>query len=168
MDTPLKNRSRRVPHSGTPQETAGKHTAQLLGSLTLPGTPDKVAEARSFIASTLAAGTRGCLVDADVAMLLTSEVVTNAILHTSSGAGGTVTVAVAAAPDGVVIKVIDDGAAGAPVVKEEVFAANGHGLFLVQQLAARWGYLRDPAGTTVWFHLPADEAAQPGGGPPGG
>ena len=39
-------------------------------------------------------------------------------------------------------------------------AAEGHGLFLVQHLAARWGYLRDPAGTTVWFHLPAADQPQ--------
>jgi hypothetical protein len=41
-------------------------------------------------------------------------------------------------------------------------------LFLVQQLATQWGYLRDPAGTTVWFHLPTaggpDLAAEPGPG----
>jgi hypothetical protein len=42
------------------------------------------------------------------------------------------------------------------VVKGDLFAADGHGLYLVQQLAAQWGYLRDPAGTTVWFHLPGD------------
>jgi len=33
-------------------------------------------------------------------------------------------------------------------------------LFLVQHLAAQWGYLRDPAGTTVWFHLPAADQSQ--------
>jgi hypothetical protein len=31
-------------------------------------------------------------------------------------------------------------------------------LFLVEQLAARWGYLRDVAGTTVWFQLDRDDA----------
>jgi hypothetical protein len=42
-------------------------------------------------------------------------------------------------------------------VKGDLYAAEGHGLFLVQHLAAQWGYLRDPAGTTVWFHLAAAE-----------
>jgi hypothetical protein len=41
------------------------------------------------------------------------------------------------------------------VAKGDLYAAEGHGLFLVQHLAPQWGYLRDPAGTTVWFHLPA-------------
>ena len=69
---------------------------------------------------------------------------------------GTVTVVVVDVPDGVLIEVIDDGSAGTPVVKGDLFAADGHGLYLVQQLAAQWGYLRDPAGTTVWFHLMAE------------
>ena len=56
-------------------------------------------------------------------------------------------------PDGVLVEVIDDGSDGTPVVKRDVLTTNGHGLLLVQQLAAQWGYLRDPAGTTVWFHL---------------
>jgi hypothetical protein len=47
-----------------------------------------------------------------------------------------------------------------PVVKGDLYAAEGHGLFLVQHLAAQWGYLRDPAGTTVWFHLPAADQPQ--------
>ena len=59
-------------------------------------------------------------------------------------------------PDGVLIEVIDDGSADMPVVRSELLATDGHGLYLVQQLAAQWGYLRDPAGTTVWFHLVAD------------
>ena len=79
---------------------------------------------------------------------------TNAIQHTASGApGGTVTIVVVDVPDGVLVEVIDDGSDGTPVVKRDVLTTNGHGLLLVQQLAAQWGYLRDPAGTTVWFHL---------------
>jgi hypothetical protein len=56
--------------------------------------------------------------------------------------------------------------AGTPVVKGDLYASEGHGLFLVQHLAAQWGYLRDPAGTTVWFHLPTAQsqpAAEPAG-----
>ncbi|HEY0938236.1 MAG TPA: ATP-binding protein, partial [Trebonia sp.] len=92
--------------------------------------------------------------DSDAATLLTSELVTNAILHTDSGApGGTVTIVVVDVPDGVLVEVVDDGSGGTPVVKGDLLATDGHGLYLVQQLTAQWGYLRDPAGTTVWFHL---------------
>jgi len=71
----------------------------------------------------------------------------------SGAPGGTVTIVVVDVPDGVLVEVVDDGSDGTPVVKRNVLTTNGHGLLLVQQLAAQWGYLRDPAGTTVWFHL---------------
>ena len=129
----------------------------ILGSLTIPGRPEEVSGARSFVARTLTANCRTRRVDSDAAILLTSELVSNAILHTSSGSDdGKVTIVVVDVPDGVLIEVTDDGSADSPVVKGDLFAANGHGLYLVQQLAAQWGYLRDPDGTTVWFHLAAE------------
>ena len=99
--------------------------------------------------------------DYDAATLLTSEIVTNAIQHTKSGVdGGTITIVVIGVPHGILVEIIDDGSAGTPVVKGDLYAAEGHGLFLVQHLAAQWGYLRDPAGTTVWFHLPVADQSQ--------
>jgi anti-sigma regulatory factor (Ser/Thr protein kinase) len=154
MDTPLKSRSttRATPlRAGCDQRTA------ILGSATVPGRPEEVCRARAFVARTLSAVGKTPAVDADTATLLTSELVTNAILHTESGVpGGTVTIVVVDVADGVLIEVIDDGSAGTPVVKDDLLTTNGHGLFLVQQLTAQWGYLRDLAGTTVWFHLPWD------------
>lgn len=157
MDTPAGQRT-----SGT------RHRAGILGSVTIPGSPEQVSGARAFIARTL---DRLAGVDRDAATLLTSELVTNAIQHTNSGAPrGTVTVVVIEVPGGVLVEVVDDGSAGTPEVKADLYAAEGHGLFLVQQLAAQWGYLRDESGTTVWFHLPtADEPARaPDRGPPDG
>lgn len=150
MDTPLKSR----PAPGPIPTLKARHRAAILGSLTIAGRAEEVSGARAFIARTLAATAKGRRVDSDAATLLTSELITNAILHTTSGtADGTVTIVVVDVPDGVLIEVIDDGSAGTPVVKGDLFAADGHGLYLVQQLAAQWGYLRDPGGTTVWFHL---------------
>jgi anti-sigma regulatory factor (Ser/Thr protein kinase) len=142
MDTPAGSRQRT---SGTRQRAA------ILGSVTIPGRPEQVSGARAFITRTLA-GIPG--VDSDAATLLTSELVTNAIKHTHSGTpGGTVTVVVIGVPDGVLVEVVDDGSPGTPIVKSDLYTAEGHGMFLVQELAAQWGYLRDPAGTTVWFRL---------------
>lgn len=119
-----------------------------------PRPAEEVSGARAFVARTLAAADKTPPLDSDAATLLTSELVANAIQHTASGApGGTVTIVVVDVPDGVLVEVIDDGSDGTPVVKRDVLTTNGHGLLLVQQLAAQWGYLRDPAGTTVWFHL---------------
>jgi anti-sigma regulatory factor (Ser/Thr protein kinase) len=118
----------------------------VLGSVTIPGHPRNVSQVRDFVRQTSA--TRPA-VDSDAATLLVSELVTNAILHTKSGTGGAVTVIVASLAGGLLVEVTDDGAPGQPVVKSDLYAARGHGLFLVQQVAAQWGYMRDPAGTTV-------------------
>jgi anti-sigma regulatory factor (Ser/Thr protein kinase) len=135
---------------------SGSHAA-VLGSLTIPGRPEQVSAARAFVSRTLSA--HQIDTDNDAAALLTSEIVTNAIAHTKSGVdGGTVTIVVIAIPHGVLVEVIDSGSAATPVVKSDLYADDGHGLYLVQHLAAQWGYLRDPAGTTVWFHLAADES----------
>ena len=142
-----------------PHEPAGGTRTTVLGSLTIPGHPEQVATARAFVSRTL--GSHQVDADVDAATLLTSEIVTNAIQHTKSGAdGGTVTIVVIRVPRGVLVEVIDDGSAGIPVVKGDLYAADGHGLFMVQQLAAQWGYLKDPEGSTVWFQLPAPDRPQ--------
>ena len=144
---------------------AGQSRAMVLGSLTIPGRPEQVGSASSFVARALATSQAGA--DADAATLLTSEIVTNAIQHTRSGTeGGTVTIVVIGIWRGILVEIIDDGAAGAPVVKGDLYAAEGHGLFLVEHLASEWGYQRDEAGTTVWFHLPASYEPCASGGRP--
>jgi serine/threonine-protein kinase RsbW len=139
---------------------AGHSRAMVLGSLRIPGRPEQVGLARAFVVRALATNQVGA--DADAATLLTSEIVTNAIQHTRSGAdGGTVTIVVIGVPRGVLVEIIDDGAAGTPVAKGDLYASEGHGLFLVQNLAAEWGFQRDDAGTIVWFHLPASYEPRP-------
>jgi anti-sigma regulatory factor (Ser/Thr protein kinase) len=167
METPEGN-SRRPwpgPHRRPPPGgTAGGTHATVLGSLTIPGHPEQVTTARAFVSRTLSSHRVGA--DYDAATLLTSEIVTNAIQHTKSGVdGGTVTIIVIRVPQGVLVEIVDGGSAGTPVVKGDLYAAEGHGLFLVQHIAAQWGYLRDPAGTTVWFHLPAVAQPQPAAEP---
>lgn len=157
MDSPAGS-GHQPAHAG---QRAGGRRSQVLGTLTVPGRPEQVASARRFITRAVSA-VGG--IDSDAATLLTSELVTNAIQHTRSGAGGSVTVTVIGLPDGVLIEVADQGAPGAPAVKNDLYAAEGHGLYLVQQLAGRWGYLHDPAGTTVWFHLTAEPLSRPSGG----
>lgn len=136
-----------------PQATAvaADPASAIVGSLTIAGGTRNVAEARAFVARTLGE-THPC---ADEAVLLCSELVTNAVLHSDSGQpGGTVTVVVLGLPGAVRVEVVDNGSVrSAPVVKDEVYEPDGHGLFLVEQLAENWGYTRDEVGTTVWFRL---------------
>ena len=122
--------------------------AVVLGSLTFPGCPEHVASARAFVARLAGAA-------AETAVLLASELATNAVLHTRSGGdGGTMTVVVIDLPDGLLVEVTDGGSPDqGPEVSRDRYAACGHELFLVEQLAARWGYRQDGAGTTVWFQV---------------
>ena len=131
--------------------------ASVLASLTIPGRAEHVSEARSFVAKAIGADNPA----ADVAILLTSEIVTNAVVHSDSRcAGGTVMLVVTEISGGLRIEVADNGSdLSTPVVKGDVYASHGHGLYLVQALADQWGYVRDETGTTVWFWL---SAAAPG------
>jgi anti-sigma regulatory factor (Ser/Thr protein kinase) len=110
-----------------------------------------VPRARAFIDVVLGAGHPG----RDVARLLVSELVTNAVQHSDSGRpGGTVTVTILDTHDAVEVEVADDGSARSiPVVRDDLMATDGRGLFLVQALAADWGYVRHHGSTTVWFRV---------------
>jgi anti-sigma regulatory factor (Ser/Thr protein kinase) len=125
--------------------------ANVLASLTIPGRAEHVSEARSFVAKAIGTDNPA----ADVAILLTSEIVTNAVVHSDSRcAGGTVVLVVTEISGGLRIEVADNGSdLSTPVVKGDVYASDGHGLYLVQALADQWGYVRDETGTTVWFWL---------------
>jgi anti-sigma regulatory factor (Ser/Thr protein kinase) len=124
----------------------------VLGSLTVPGCAEHVRRARQFVARTLGDDQR-----ADEALLLTSEVVTNSVVHSRSRLpGGLVTIMVARNQSGILITVTDAGSdARLPVVSNVAGAENGNGLLLVETLADKWGYLHNEDSTTVWFRLRA-------------
>ena len=129
--------------------------AVLLGSLTIPGQPACLHAAREFVARALGPDD-ACL---DTAALLTSELVTNSMLHSESGRpGGTVTITLISVPDGIRVEVIDDGSENEPAVRlsqaeSPELIETGRGLQLVEFLSANWGYYRDTAGTVTWFEL---------------
>ena len=131
--------------------------AAVLGTLTIPGRPEHVREARTFVAKALGDLHPGL----EDVVLLTSELVTNAVMHSASDcARGTITVQISESTGGVRVEVADAGSdLSAPAVRGDVYASDGHGLFLVQTLSDQWGYLRDDNGTTVWFWL--GTAAEP-------
>jgi anti-sigma regulatory factor (Ser/Thr protein kinase) len=129
--------------------------AAVLGTIAIPGRGEQVRVAREFVAEVLrelAAPDEAVL---DNVTLLTSELVTNAIRHSRSGeSGGSVRLAVLSVTGGIRVEVTDSGSAGgSPVVKDDVYTCDGHGLFLVEAVADQWGYRHADAGTTVWFGL---------------
>ena len=115
----------------------------------LPRGQGQVARARLFVGDVL----DGCPV-ADDAVLLTSELVTNAIAHTASGRGGKVIVTVYRADTRVRVDVHDDGSDQAPVVHPVGEAReSGFGLGLVELMADRWGHCGGRRSRVVWFML---------------
>jgi two-component sensor histidine kinase len=82
----------------------------------------------------------------DTAVLLISELVTNAVLHGTGEIRLTIDIAGADAR----FAVCDEGG-GTPVVSPEPGPDGGWGLRLVGQLASRWG-VREGR-TQVWFEL---------------
>jgi anti-sigma regulatory factor (Ser/Thr protein kinase) len=133
------------------EDLAAMASAAVIGSLTIQARPELVSAARSFVIKALGEDDPA----ADVAVLLVSETVTNAVLHSNSRrAGGSVTITAIQIGGGVRIEVADEGSEpSAPEVKGHGCVNGGHGLFLVETLADQWGYVRDDYGTTVWFWL---------------
>lgn len=120
----------------------------VAGTLTLPGRVEDVRCARRFVSQLLDG--RSCR---DCIVLLTSEIVTNSIVHSQSDHGGKVTIVVIDLGSAVRVEVIDDGGDHLPHVaaREGDLADRGRGLLIVQELAVSWGHHRDEFGLTTWF-----------------
>jgi anti-sigma regulatory factor (Ser/Thr protein kinase) len=122
-------------------------------TLTVPGGHHDQAHAARVFTTTALTGHHPC---AAVAELLVSELVTNSMLHSDSRLpGGTITITVTGSPGSARVEVRDAGGASVPVVKDadDALAEGGRGLRLVSDLAARWGYHREPDGLTTWFEV---------------
>jgi serine phosphatase RsbU (regulator of sigma subunit)/anti-sigma regulatory factor (Ser/Thr protein kinase) len=117
-------------------------------STELPADVSAPTLARRFVVAALAA--LGIDWHADVAALLASELVTNALVHATAPFRINVE-----QHDGHVRISVTDGSEAEPaVLPPDRDRTGGRGMFLVQTLAARWGVQATPAGKTVWFELP--------------
>jgi anti-sigma regulatory factor (Ser/Thr protein kinase) len=121
-------------------------------ALTLDCDPTSPALARRTVRGFLAA--HGLEALEETAALLTSEVVTNAVVHARTAVG----VRVHAAGDRVRVEVTD-GSRRRPVRRDlDTEATGGRGLLLLDRLAATWDVRRTSDGKTVWFDLEAPPA----------
>jgi anti-sigma regulatory factor (Ser/Thr protein kinase) len=82
----------------------------------------------------------------DTAVLLISELVTNAIIH----GAGRIVMTIERSGSVTRFAVCDEGA-GTPRLRDDPGPEGGWGLRLVEQLAARWGIRH--RGTGVWFEI---------------
>ncbi|WP_432057927.1 ATP-binding protein [Streptomyces sp. bgisy022] len=90
----------------------------------------------------------------ETAELLTSELVTNALVHTDHDAVLTATVG----PDGLHVEVRDFTAREPRPRPPDPDRTHGRGLALVEALADAWGIRAHGVGKAVWFELGADVA----------
>jgi anti-sigma regulatory factor (Ser/Thr protein kinase) len=121
-------------------------------SIVLSGAATSPGEARRFVDETLASWSLSAL--RDEVELLTSELVTNVVLHARTE----FTVRLRRLHGSLRVEVVDGSLASprkAHVIDDDVEGATGRGLLLVEALAVNWGVAPTHAGKTVWFEVAA-------------
>ncbi|WP_239406017.1 SpoIIE family protein phosphatase [Frankia sp. Cj3] len=117
--------------------------ASQVASWDLPADPAVVAHVRAGVLRTL--GVWGLAEAASTTELLVSELVTNAIRH------GRAPIQVRLIRDTALICEVSDASRAAPhLCHARTFDESGRGLFLVAQLAARWGTRQTRDGKIIW------------------
>lgn len=132
-----------------------------MGTVLLPCAPASVAVARQRLAADLtAAGIyAGAIGDA---VLVVSELLSNAIRHARPLPGANVQVAWAVDEGALEVAVSDGGAPTRPrQTQPTISSLGGRGLDIVEYLARTWGIRTDDAGLTVWAILAAPADRQP-------
>jgi|1185.fasta_scaffold205717_2 anti-sigma regulatory factor (Ser/Thr protein kinase) len=116
----------------------------MIGVRTFALEPASIRAAREFV--------RDCVeqtgVDVDSAVLLTSELATNAVEHAHSA----YQIEVRHLPDAVRVELSNDEPQMLPAMTEP-HDTGGRGLHLVDALASRWGTESRPDKKVVWFEL---------------
>lgn len=123
----------------------------------MAGDTASIRKARSFVSGTLSAWDLESI--SERAVLLVSELATNAVLHARTPFRLSVML------DEVLTIEVTDGSDELPRVEEaDLDGDRGRGLFLVSRLASAWGSRIEPEGKTVWFSLDlgGDTSAEPG------
>ena len=120
----------------------------------LPHTSASVAEARRLARADLEANRiRGNV--RDDALLVLSELLTNAVRHARPLPGGQVRAQWTVRPDAVDVAVSDGGGTSRPqLLPPRPFRPNGRGLAIVQDLASTWDVDSDAGVVTVSARIP--------------
>lgn len=130
-------------------ESAATDTAPATAHIGLPAHLSAAGQARQFLREVLPDWSLAALVDS--AMLLTTELVTNAVIHARSPVGVTLKLA-----EGRLRVEVADQGPGALAMREPVPGdMHGRGLRLIEALASAWGTSSDGQGKLVWFELAA-------------
>ena len=132
---------------------------------TFQGVPRQVSAARQFVRSLL-----GDSPLRDDAVVVVSELFTNALRHTDSGGpGGLVLVRVSRWPLGVRVAVTDQGSPSQPVIRHpgphRQADTSGNGLYLVAGLSSQLEWRDGPSGRTICAVLGRAPSGQSADGP---
>jgi len=148
---------RAVPAEGTAGTAPSENTARAGAAelrhrrVRLTREPASAALARGEVRAAI--GTWQAGVDADLAVLLASDLVTNAIVR---GEGTVITLAVRCGNGRFRVDVYNTWRALPVLVEAGASSASGPGLALIDALASEWGTFRTPAGMGVYFALDCD------------
>ena len=123
-------------------------TALQKRCVSLTAAPTAPCIARGQVQATIAAW--DIPVDTSVAILLTSELVTNAVMHE---AGETINLVITYGYGQLGVDVHDTSCELPVPVDGPPDAETGRGLVLVASLSSSWGYYRTPTGKAVYFTL---------------
>jgi anti-sigma regulatory factor (Ser/Thr protein kinase) len=119
---------------------------ETINHLRLPAEPSSAGAARRFVAAALG-GSAGPI--EDLAVLLVSELASNAVLHARTDFD----VCVRVRSDGFRVEV-EDGSPVMPTLKHYVAeSVTGRGLHMVAASADRWGFESTHTGKVVWFEM---------------
>jgi anti-sigma regulatory factor (Ser/Thr protein kinase) len=130
---------------------------RLISEIRVPGGPEAPAQVRSRLERQLADELDAERL-ADIRLLAT-EVVSNSVRHGRVDSDGWVSAAVSAADGTLRVEVRDSSRGGHPEARTPDYEdGGGFGLFLLDQIASRWGVERDP-NLCVWFELPSEAQA---------
>jgi anti-sigma regulatory factor (Ser/Thr protein kinase) len=129
-----------------------RHEVNTLYGSSFPPVAASVPAARRGVVGCLR--THGLTAFADDAALLTSELVSNAVLHACTP------VAVCVGWDGshLQVQVADDSAEAPQQQPKRPAEPGGRGLEIVAAIAQRWGFDPEADGKVVWFELDAPAA----------
>lgn len=138
-----------------------QHAAGNAAPLTLAPTPQAPAQARRYAQEfcTTSSHVEAC----DVAKLVVSELVVNAVRH----AGTPLTLQMEDMTDGLCVSVADSSGARPQPRVAEPFDEGGRGLMLVEMLSRRWGVEMTDEGKLVWAEIPDGDQLAEGPDDPG-
>jgi anti-sigma regulatory factor (Ser/Thr protein kinase) len=136
--------------------------SELLASIKLSVAPASVRSARRWTKGLLAPSCSGDLVD--TAVLLVSELVTNAIqaccgaAHAGGPDPGRIELAITRTGARIRIEVADSACRSFPVLaRQGADGEGGRGLQVIAMLSLRWGCRAGPGGKVVWCELPGND-----------